>query len=108
MEGYPPIQQGSANLQMSFSGQGNAWKKLAFLGNIVNKFQGPTILQLNIKGLIASKINVFHYLALQSEALIIILQKTHCTDAEKLVLPSSQLAGSSLSRKHGLATYVHK
>ena len=52
--------------------------------------------------------NVLHYLALQSEALVILLQETHCTDAEKLVLPSYQLAGSSLNRKHGLATFVHE
>ena len=45
---------------------------------------------------------------LQSKALVILLQKTHCTDAEKLVLPNYQLAGSSLSRKHGLATFVHE
>ena len=67
-----------------------------------------TILQLNIEGLTASKMNVLHYLALQSEALVIPLQETHCTDAEKLVLPSYQLAGSSLSRKHGLAKFVHE
>ena len=54
------------------------------------------------------KINVLHYLAMQSEALVILLQETHCTDAEKLVLPNYQLAGSSLSRKHGLATFVHE
>ena len=52
--------------------------------------------------------NVLHHLAMQSEALVILLQETHCTDAEKLVLPSYQLAGSSLSRKHGLATFVHE
>ena len=52
--------------------------------------------------------NVFHHLAMQSEALVILLQKTHCTDAEKLVLPNYQLPGSSLSRKHGLATFVHE
>ena len=55
-------------------------------------------LQLNIEGLTASKMNVIHNLALQSEALVILLQETHCTDAEKLVLPSYQLAGFSLSR----------
>ena len=66
------------------------------------------ILQLNIEGLTASKMNVLHHLAMQSEALVILLQETHCTDAEKLVLPNYQLAGSSLSRKHGLATFVHK
>ena len=77
-------------------------------GHIAHKFRRPTILQLNIKGLTASKMNVLYYLALQSEALVILLQKTHCTDAEKLILPNYQLAGSSLSRKHGLATFVHK
>ena len=51
---------------------------------------------------------VLYYLALQSEALVILLQETYCTDVEKLVLPSYQLAGSSLSRKHGLATFVHE
>ena len=45
---------------------------------------------------------------MQSEALVILLQETHCTDAEKLVLPNYQLSGSSLSRKYGLATFVHE
>ena len=67
----------------------------------------PNILQLNIEGLTASKLNFLHQLAMQSEALVILLQETHCTDAEKLVLPNYQLADSSLSRKHGLATFVH-
>ena len=52
--------------------------------------------------------NVLHHLAMQSEALVILLQETYCTDAEKLVLPNYQLAGSSFSRKHGLATFVHE
>ena len=52
--------------------------------------------------------NVLHHPAMQSEALVILLQEIHCTDAEKLVLPNYQLAGSSLSRKHGLATFVHE
>ena len=80
-------------------------KKLLFLGYIANKFRRPIILQLNIKGL---KMNVLHHLAMQSEALDIFLQKTHCTDAEKSVPLNYQLAGSSLSRKHGLATFVHE
>ena len=45
---------------------------------------------------------------MQSEALVILLQETQCTDAEKLVLPNYQLAGSSLSRKHGLTTFVYE
>ena len=81
--------------QTSFSEPGNVWKKCPFTGHIVNKFRWPIILQLNIEGLTASKINVLQYLALQSEALVILLQETHCTDAEKLVLPDYQLPGSS-------------
>ena len=87
---------------------GNVRIKLPFSGYITNRFQRPTILQLNIEGLTASKMNVLHHFAMQSEALDILLQETHCTDAEKLILPNYQLAGSSLSRKHGLATFVHQ
>ena len=82
--------------------------KLPFSGHIANKFQRPTILQLNIKGLTASKMNVLHHLILQSKAFVILLQETHCTYAEKLVLPNYQLAGSSLTSKHGLATFVYE
>ena len=92
---HSDAQCGSANWRMSFLGRGNAWKKLPFLGHIANKFRRPTILQLNIEGLTASKMNVLHHLAMLSEALVILLQETHCIDAEKLVLPNYQLAGSS-------------
>ena len=51
--------------------------------------------------------NILYHLTLQSEALVMLLQDAHCTDAEKLVLPNYQLAGS-LSRKHGPAIFVHK
>ena len=102
------IQSESANRKTSFSGRGNAWIKLPFSGHNANKFRRPTILQLNIEGLITNKMNVLHHLAMQSEVLVILLQETHFTDAEKLALPNYQLAGSSLSRKHGLATFVHE
>ena len=105
---HSDVQCGSANRQTSFSGRSNVRIKLPFSGHIANKFRRPTILQLNIEGLTASKMNVLHHLAMQSEALVILLQETHCTDAEKLVLLNYQLAGSSLSRKHGLATFVHE
>ena len=75
-------------------------------GHTVNKFQRPAVLQLNIEGLIASKMNVLHYLAVQYEALVI-LQETYCTCADKLTIPGFGLAGPFLSRKHGLATFVH-
>ena len=84
---HSDVQCGSANRQTSFSGRGNVKIKLPFSGHIANKFRRPTILQLNIEGLTASKMNVLYHLAMQSEAFVILLQETHCTDKEKLVLP---------------------
>ena len=107
---HSDVQRGSANLPTSFW-TGQCLNKTALFRAFPtssDKFRRPTILQLNIEGLTASTMKVLHHLALQSEALVILLQKTHCTDAEKLVLPNYQLAGSSLSRKHGLATFVHE
>ena len=83
---HSDVQCGSANRQTTFSGRGNAWIKLPVSGHIANKFRKPTVLQLNIEGLTASKMNVLHRLAMQFEALVILLLETHCTDAEKLVL----------------------
>ena len=80
---------------------------MALSGHTVNKFQRPAILRLNIEGLAVSKMNALHHLAVQYEALVILLQKSHCTCADKLTIPGFTLAGSSLSRKHGLATFVH-
>ena len=102
--------QGPANQQTSFSGRDDECvaHKLPFSGHIIKKFSGPSILQLNIQGLTASKMNVLHHLATQLEAFVILLQETHCISAEKLVLSNYQLAGFSLSRKHGLATFVHE
>ena len=88
--------------QTPFSGWGNASKR------IVNKFRRPAILQLNIESLTESKMSVLYHLAAKREALVILLQETHCTSAQRLVLPDYQLAGFSLSRKHALATFVHE
>ena len=102
------VQPGPTNQQKRPS-QGDACKpNLPFLGHIVNKFQRPTILQLNIEGHTASKMNVLHHLAVQHKALVILLKETHCTSLKKLILASFALAGFSLSRKHGLATFVHE
>ena len=76
-------------------------------GHTVNNLRTPAVSQLNIEGLTATKMNVLHHLAVQHEALVILLQETHCTCADKLTIPGFALAGSSLSRKHGLATFVH-
>jgi len=70
----------------------------------------PNILQLNIEGLTANKTTVIEQLAYKNKALIntIVLQEIHCATADKLVIPSFSLAGSFLSRKHGVATLVRE
>ena len=98
------VQCGSANRQTSFSGWGNVRIKLPFCQQVPKTHYSSA----EHRRPHCKKMNVLHHLAMQSEALVILLQETHCTDAEKLVLPNYQLAGSSLSRKHGLATFVHE
>ena len=78
--------------------------KMPFSGHIIKKFRRPTILQLNIKGLKASKMMVLQEL----EVLVIVLQETHCTTTKKLVIANFERAGPSLSKKHGLATLVNE
>jgi len=41
-------------------------------------------------------------------AFIIVLQETHCTTADKLVIPKFSPGGSILSRNHGLVMFVHE
>ena len=65
-------------------------------------------LQLNIEGITANKICVLSQLTTRSSVHVILLQETHRTNADRLVIPHFSLAGSVLSRKHGLATFVHK
>ena len=106
---YSDIQPGPANRQTFFSGPGDAsGSNLPFSGHIINTFRRPIILLLSIEDLTASKTNVLLHLAVQHDALVIPIQETHCTSSEKLKLPSFALAGFSLIRKHGLATFVHE
>ena len=86
LNGETPNDVQAGQRQTSFSGRGDA-----HLRRTVNKFQRPSILQLNIEGLTASKMSVLHHLALQCEALVILLQETHCTSVERLDLPSYHL-----------------
>ena len=97
------VQPRPTTRQTPFSKRGD----VPLSGHTVNKFRRPAVLQLNIEGLTASKMNVLYHLAMQYEALVILLQETHCTCADKLTKPGFALAGSSLSRKHGLATFFH-
>jgi len=58
----------------------------------------PSILQLTTEGLTASKISGIDELAYKNKALAIVLKETHCTTADKLVIPNFSLAGSVLRR----------
>ena len=75
----------------------------------------PIKLHLNIEGLSANKICVFSRLATRHKGFVILLQETHCTNADQLVslhllhftnLPNFTLAGWVSSRKHGLAIRI--
>ena len=70
LNGGTPNDVQAGQRQTSFSGLGDA-----HLRRTVNKFQRPSILQLNIEGLTASKMSVLHHLALQCEALVIPYRK---------------------------------
>jgi len=70
--------------------------------------QDPSILQLNTERLITNKITVIEQLAFKNKDFIVVLQETHCTTADKLVIPNFPLVGSVLSRNHGIATFVHE
>ena len=100
---HPDVQPGPTTRQTPFSGRGD----VPLSGHTVNKFRKPAILKLNIEGLAASKTNVLDHLAVQYQALVILLHKSHCICADKLTIPGFTLAGSSLSRKHCFATFVH-
>jgi len=58
--------------------------------------------------MVENKISVIEQLANKNKAFIIVLQETHCTTADKLVISNFSLAGSILSRNHSLATFVHE
>ena len=68
----------------------------------------PNTLQLNIEGITANKICVLSQLVTRHSVQVILLQETHCTSADRLVIPNFSLADSVLSRNHGLATFVHE
>jgi len=83
-----------------------------FLGcsskNAVEDDSQPNILQLNTEGLTANKVSVIEQLAHKNKAFINVLQETHCTTADKLVIPNFSLARSVLSWKHDLPTFFHE
>ena len=99
---HPDVQPGPTTRQTPFSGRGDA----LLSGHTVAKFRRPAVLQLNIEGLTASKMNILYHLAVQYEATVSIFQDTHCSCTDMPMISGFALAGSSLSRKHDLATFV--
>jgi len=63
---------------------------------------------MKAEGLTASKNGAIKQLSYINKACVIALQETHCTTADKIVIPSYLLAGSVLGRKHGLSTFVQE
>ena len=102
---HPDVKRGSANRQTSFSGRGNVYFLFQDTLSTISKTHYFPAEQRRPH---CKKMDVLYYLALQFEALVILLQDIHCTNVEKLVHLGYQLAGSFLSRKHGLATFVHE
>ena len=81
--------------------------KRPFQGRSPKSFDGqPTILRLDIECLTASKRIIQQHLA-ELEALVILLQDTQCTTAERLVIANYTIAWFSLSKKYSFATFVH-
>ena len=94
------VQRRSAR-ETPFSGRGGR--------SAVEKYRRPdAILQLNTEGLTTSKASVIERLAAKYKASVILLQETHCVSPDMLVIPKFTLAGFTLSRKHGIATFVHE
>ena len=62
--------------------------------NAVEDDPRPSILQLNTEGLIANKITVIEQPAYKNKAFLIVLQETHCTATDKLVILDFSLAAS--------------
>jgi len=83
-----------------FSGRGNK--------NASEDDFRPNILQLNTEWLTEKKISIIEQLAYKNKAFIIVLQETHCTFADEILIPNFALTGSTLSRNHGLTTFVHE
>ena len=88
----------------------NGGHKTSFSGRDTNasSYRRPTILQLNIEGHTACKIGVIEQVASKHQALVVLIQETHCHNAKKPLLPGFALAGATLSRKHGIATFAQE
>ncbi|CAM4567709.1 unnamed protein product [Leuciscus chuanchicus] len=70
------------------------------------EYQGLSVFQLNVEGLTTAKMEVIYHLADSHKVAAVLLQETHRDSDNILKLPGFQLAGSTHSKQHGLATFV--
>ena len=56
----------------------------------------------------ARKICIVSQLATRYKGLVILLQETHCTNTDQLVIPHFTLAGLVSSKRHGQTTFAHE
>jgi len=66
------------------------------------------VLQLNVEGLTNAKLTIIEQLAHTNNAIVVLLQETHCETTERLVLNDFTLAAYTLSNHHGLATFIRE
>ena len=69
---------------------------------------GLPVFQLNVKGLTIAELEVIQQIADINQVTVILLQETHRAVADHQKLPRFILAGSILSKKHGLATFARE
>ena len=100
---YCNVQLQPAHRQTPFFRDEYSAHKMPFLGHKIKIFRRPNILQQDIEDFTASKMMVLQYHAEEPETIVISLQETHCTRAERPVIVNFEQTGSSLSRKYGLA-----
>ncbi|KAJ8353386.1 hypothetical protein SKAU_G00209530 [Synaphobranchus kaupii] len=68
--------------------------------------EGLSVLQLNVKGLTTTKIEVIRHLTDSNKVAAVLLQETHWVSDDNLKLPGFLLAGSIHSKQYGMATFV--
>ena len=86
-------------------------RKRKRLGKCTDARCGPSvhiILHLNIESPSVQKICIVILLAIRFKTHVILLQETRCTNGYQLVTTRFAQDGLVSSRKHGLATLVHK
>ena len=67
---------------------------------------GVPLFQLNVEGFTKAKCSIIEHLVLDYEATAILLQETHSLNCSKFSISGYNLAVSTTSKHHGIATFV--